>query len=168
MNKLELEAASEDDICAVYETLNAIFAEDHALSNGGGTASVGCTTATLQEGDDLAAARAMAALSFVHDANVKIGQLKIDEATNPPPMGSGFGPGGAHPQDANQKPPANKGKQKKTPFQSIIGCDDTSIFLKKAPIATKKERTKMLCKNSADLPKVSLIVAFFYICTATI
>ncbi len=101
----------------------------------------------------------MAALSFVHD-----GQLKIDEATNPPPVCSGFEQGIADPQDANQKPPADKGKHatsKKTPFQSIIGCDDTGIFLKKAPIATKKERTKTLYKNAEALPKVSLIIAFF-------
>ena len=101
----------------------------------------------------------MAALSFVHD-----GQLKIDEATNPPPVCSGFEQGIADPQDANKKPPADKGKHatlKKTPFQSIIGCDDTGIFLKKAPIATKKERTKTLYKNAEAVPKVSLIVAFF-------
>jgi hypothetical protein len=33
--------------------------------------------------------------------------------------------------DIDQKPPSNKGKHdplKKTPCQSIIGCDDTSIF----------------------------------------
>ena len=102
----------------------------------------------------------MAALSFVHDC-----QLKIDEATNLHPVCSGFEHGSADPQDADQKPPANEGKHatsKKTPFQSIIGCDDTGIFLKKAPIATKKERTKTLYKNAEALPKVSLIIAFFY------
>jgi hypothetical protein len=90
MNKFKLEATLEDDIHAGDETLHAIFAEDHALSIGGGAASTGRTAATPQEGGDIAAARAMAALSFVHDANVKIGQLKIDEATNPPPVCSGF------------------------------------------------------------------------------
>jgi hypothetical protein len=139
MNELELEASSEDDIRAGDETLDAIFAEDHALGVGGGAALAGCTPATPQEGGDLAMARAMAALSFV---------------------------------DIDQKPPANEGKHaplKKTPCQSIISCDDTGIFLKKAPIVTKKERKKMLYKNSANLPKVSLIVAFFlYTHTATI
>jgi hypothetical protein len=118
------------------------------------------TAAMPQEGDDhLAAARAMAALSFVHD-----GQLKIDEATNPPPVCSGFEQGIADPQDTNQKPPADEGKHatlKKTPFQSIIGCSNAGIFLKKAPIVTKKERTKTLYKNAEALLKVSLIVAFF-------
>ena len=165
MNKLELEAISEDDICARDETLDEIFPEDHALGVGGGAASAGCTAATPQEGGDLAAARAMVALSFVHDANVKIRQLKIDESTNPPPVCSGFERGaGAYPQDINQKPPADEGNHaplKKTPCQSIIGCDDTGIFLKKAPIVTKKERKKTLYKNSANLPKVSLIVAFY-------
>ena len=64
-----------------------------------------------------------------------------------------------------KRPPADKGKHatlKKTPFQSIIGCDDTGIFLKKAPIVTKMERKKTLYKNSASLPKVSLIDAFLY------
>jgi hypothetical protein len=101
----------------------------------------------------------MAALSFVND-----GQLKIDEATNPHPVCSGFEQGSADLQDADQKPPADEGKHaisKKTPFQSIIGCNDTGIFLKKAPISTKKERTKMVYKNTEALPKVSLIVAFF-------
>jgi len=128
MNELELEATSEDDIRAGDETLNAIFAEDHALGVGGGTASAGHTAArTPQEGDDhLAAARAMAALSFVYD-----GQRKIDEATNPHPVCSGYEQGSTDPQDADQKPPADEGKHatlKKTPFQSIIGCDDTGIF----------------------------------------
>ena len=36
MNKLELEATSEDDISARDKTLDAIFAEDHALGVGGG------------------------------------------------------------------------------------------------------------------------------------
>jgi hypothetical protein len=166
MNELELEATPDDDIRAGDETLDAIFAEDHTLGVGGGAASAGRTAATPQEGGDLAAARAMAALSFVHDANEKemIGQLKIDEATNPPPKCSGFGRGGAHPQDADQKPPADEGKHaplKKTPCQSIIGCDDTGIILKKAPILTKKERKKTLYKNADNPPKVSLIVAFF-------
>ena len=101
----------------------------------------------------------MAALSFVHK-----GQLKIDEATNPHPLCSGYEQGSADPQDADQKPPADKGKHatsKKTPFQSIIGCNDTGILLKKAPKMTKKERTKMACNNAKALPKVSLIVAFF-------
>jgi hypothetical protein len=130
-NELELEATSVDDIRAGDETLDAIFAEDHALGVGGGAASLaGRMPATPQEGGDLATARAMAALSFV---------------------------------DIDQKPPADEGKHaplKKTPCQSIIGCDDTGIFLKKAPIVTKMERKKMLYKNSASLPKVSLIVAF--------
>ena len=65
MNELELEATSEDDICAGDETLNAIFAEDHALGVGGGAASAGRTAATPQEGGDLAAAQAMAALSGI-------------------------------------------------------------------------------------------------------
>ncbi len=161
MNELELEATSEDDIRAGDETLNAIFAEDHALGVGGGTASAGRTAArTPQEGDDhLAAARAMAALSFVYD-----GQQKIDEATNPHPVCSGYEQGSADPHDADQKPPADEGKHatsKKTPFQSIIGCDDTGIFLKKAPKTTKKERTKMVYNNAEAPPKVSLIVAFF-------
>ena len=132
-NELELEATSVDDIRAGDETLDAIFAEDHALGVGGGAASsAGRTPATPQEGGDLATARAMAALSFV---------------------------------DIDQKPPADEGKHaplKKTPCQSIIGCDDTGIFLKKAPIVTKMERKKMLYKNSASLLKVSLIVAFLY------
>jgi hypothetical protein len=113
MNELELEATSEDDIRAGDETLDAIFAEDHALGVGGGAASLaGRMPATPQEGGDLATARAMAALSFV---------------------------------DIDQKPPADEGKHaplKKTPCQSIIGCDDTGIFLKKAPIVTKMERKK--------------------------
>jgi hypothetical protein len=159
MKVLELEAKSEDDIRAGDKTLDAIFAEDLTLGIGGGAASAGRTAATPQEEGDLAAAQAMADLSFVHD-----GQLKIDEATNPPPVCSGFGQGGAHPQDADQKPPADKGKHaplKETPFQSIIGCNNTGIFLKKAPIETEKERKKALYKNAEDLPKVSLIVAFF-------
>ena len=127
LKELELEATSEDDIRAGDETLDAIFAEDLTLGVGGGAASAGRTAATPQEGDDhLAAAQAMAALSFVHD-----GQLKIDEATNPHPVCSGYEKGSADPQDADQKPPADKGKHatsKKTPFQYIIGCDDTGIF----------------------------------------
>ena len=108
MNELELEATSEDDIRAGDETLDAIFAEDHALGVGGGAAS----SAGRTPAGDLATARAMAALSFV---------------------------------DIDQKPPADEGKHaplKKTPCQSIIGCDDTGIFLKKAPIVTKMERKK--------------------------
>ena len=86
LKELELKATSEDDICAGDETLDAIFAEDLTLGVGGGAASAGRTAATPQEGDDhLAAARAMAAFSFVHD-----GQLKIDEATNPHSMCSGY------------------------------------------------------------------------------
>ena len=86
LKELELKATSEDDICAGEETLDAIFAEDLTLGVSGGAASSGRTAATPQEGDDhLAAAQAMAALSFVHD-----GQLKIDEATNPHPMCSGY------------------------------------------------------------------------------
>ena len=104
--ELELEATWEDDIHARDKTLNTIFAEDLTLGVGGGAALADRTTATPQEGDDhLAAARAMAALSFVHD-----GQLKIDEATNPHPVCSGYEQGSADPQDANQKPPANWGK----------------------------------------------------------
>ena len=104
MNGLELEATLEDDICAGDETLNAIFAEDHALGVGGGAASAGLMAATPQEGDDhLTAARAMAALCFVHN-----GQLKIDDATNPHPVCSGYEQGSADPQDADQKPPADK------------------------------------------------------------
>ena len=38
MNELELEATSEDDIRAGDETLDAIFAEDHAHDVGGGAA----------------------------------------------------------------------------------------------------------------------------------
>ena len=80
MKELKLKAISEDDIRAGDKTLDAIFAEDLTLGVGGGAALAGHTAATPQEGDDhLAAAQAMAALSFVHD-----GQLKIDEATNPP------------------------------------------------------------------------------------
>ena len=52
----ELKATSEDDICARDETLNAIFAEDHALGVGGGAASAGRTAVTPQEGDDHLAA----------------------------------------------------------------------------------------------------------------
>jgi len=162
LKELELEATSEDDIRAEDETLDAIFAEDLILilGVGGGAASAGCTAAMPQEGDDhLAAARAMTALSFVHD-----GQLKIDEATNPHPVCSGYEQGSADPQDADQNPPADEGKHatsKKTPFQSIIGCNDTGILLKKAPKTTKKERTKMVYNNAEALPKVSLIVAFF-------
>jgi hypothetical protein len=159
MKELELEATSEDDICAGDETLDAIFAEDLTLDVGGGAALTGCTAATLQEGGDLAAARAMTALSFVHN-----GRLKIDEAANPPPVCSGLGQGGAHPQEANQKPPADEGKHaplKKTPCQSIIGCNNTGIFFKKAPIVTKNERKKTLYKNAEDLLKVCLIVEFF-------
>ncbi len=156
----ELEATSEDDIHAGDETLNAIFAEDHAFGVGGGAASAGRTAATPQEGDyHLAVAQAMAAISFVYD-----GQQKIDEATNPHPACSGYEQGSADPHDADQKPPANEGKHatsKKTPFQSIIGCDDTGIFLKKAQKTTKKERTKMVYNNAEAPPKVSLIVAFF-------
>jgi hypothetical protein len=166
MKKLKLEATSEDDIHAGDKTLDAIFAEDLTLGVGGGTALAGRAAATPKEGGDLAVAQAVAALSFVHDANEKemIAQLKIDEATNPPPVCSEFGQGGVHPHVANQKPPAKEGKHaplKKTPCQSIIGCDNTGIFLKKAPIVTKKERKKTLYKNADDLPKVSLIVAFF-------
>ena len=131
MIELELEATSEDDIHAGDEILDEIFAEDHALGVGGGAASAGCTAATPQEGGDPAAARAMAALSFVHDANVKIRQLKIDEATNPPPVCSTFVQDGAHLQDVDQKPPADEGKHaplKKTPCQSIICCDDRHFF----------------------------------------
>ncbi len=127
LKELELQATSEDDIRAGDETLDAIFAEDLTLGVGGGAASAGRTAATPQEGDDhLAAAQAMAALSFVHD-----GQLKIDEDANPHPVCSGYEQGSADPQDDDQKPPANKGKHatsKKTPFQSIIGCNDTGIF----------------------------------------
>ena len=159
LKELELTATLEDDIRAGDETLNVIFAEDLTLGVGSGAGSAGCTAATPQEGDDhLAAARAMAALSFVHD-----GQLKIDEATNPHPMCSGYEQGSTDPQDADQKPPADEGKHatlKKTPFQSIIGCNDTGIFLKKAPKTTKKERTNMVYNNAKALPKVSLIVAF--------
>ncbi len=105
MKELELKATSEDDIRAGDETLGTIFAEDLTLGVGGGAALAGRTAATPQEGGDLAAAQAMATLSFVHN-----GQLKIDGATNPPPVCSGFGRGGAHLQDTNQKPPANEGK----------------------------------------------------------
>jgi hypothetical protein len=35
INELELEATSEDDICAGEETLDEIFTEDHALGIGG-------------------------------------------------------------------------------------------------------------------------------------
>jgi hypothetical protein len=51
--KLELEATSEDDIRAGDETLDAIFAEDHAHDVGGGAASAGRTPATPQEGNEL-------------------------------------------------------------------------------------------------------------------
>ncbi len=60
MNELELKATSEDDIRDRDETLDAIFAEDHALDVGGGAASAGRTPAMPQEGGDLATARAMA------------------------------------------------------------------------------------------------------------
>jgi hypothetical protein len=67
--------------------------------------------------------------------------------------------------DIDQKPPSDEGKHaplKKTPCQSIIGCDNTGIFLKKAPLVTKMERKKTRYKNSANPPKVRLIVAFLY------
>ncbi len=129
-----------------------IFAEDASI--GGGAASAGCMAAPPQEGSDLAAAQAMAALSgssggctkfFVDNAIVAdmVCQQKSDETANPPPVCSGFGQGGAQPHGADQKQPANEGKHapsKKTPCQSIIGCNDTGIFLKKAPVATKKEK----------------------------
>ena len=70
-------------------------------------------------------------------------------------MCSGFGRGGAHTQDADQKPPADEGKHaplKKTLFQSIIGCDPI--------VETKKERKKPLY-NTDNIPKVNLIVAFY-------
>ena len=160
MKELEFEATLEDDIRAGDKTLDAIFAEDLTLGVGSGAASAGHTAATPQEEDDhLAAARAVAALSFVHN-----GQLKIDEATNPHPVCSWYEQGSADPQDTNQKPPADKGKHatlKKTPFQSIIGCNDTGIFLKKAQKTTNKEKTKMVYNNAEALRKVSLIVAFF-------
>ena len=60
MNELELEATLEDDIRAGDKTLDAIFAEDHALGIGGGAALAGRTPAMPQEGGDLAMARAMA------------------------------------------------------------------------------------------------------------
>jgi hypothetical protein len=141
LKELKLQATSEEDIRVGDKTLDAIFVEDLTIGVGGGAALAGCTAATPQEGDDhLAAAQAMAALSFVHD-----GQLKIDDATNPYPVCSGYEQGTADPQDANQKPPANKGKHatsKKTPFQSIIGCNDTGIFLKKAPKTTKRKERR--------------------------
>ncbi len=56
MNELELEATSEDDIRAGDETLDTIFAEDHASGVCGGAASTGCTAVTPQERGDLAAA----------------------------------------------------------------------------------------------------------------
>ncbi len=129
-----------------------IFAKDALI--GGGAASAGCTAAPPQGGGDLSAARAMAALSgssggytkfFVDNAIVAdmVCQQQSDETAHPPPVYSGFGRGGAQPQDADQKQPANEGKHapsKKTPCQSIIGCNDTGIFLKKAPVATKKEK----------------------------
>ncbi len=53
MNELELEATSEDAIRAGDETLNAIFAEDHAHNVGGDAASAGRTPVTPQEGNEL-------------------------------------------------------------------------------------------------------------------
>ena len=53
MNELELEATSDDDIRAGDETLDAIFAEDHAHDVGGDAASAGRTPVTPQEGNEL-------------------------------------------------------------------------------------------------------------------
>ncbi len=80
---------------------------------------------------------------FVDDDIVKEmkSQLK-SETANPLPMCPGYWHGGAQPQDANQMPPADKGKHapsKKPSCQSIIGCNDTGLFLKKAA-ETKKEK----------------------------
>ena len=52
MNKLKLEATSEDDIRARDKTLNAIFAEDHAHNVGGGAASAGLVTTMATNNDD--------------------------------------------------------------------------------------------------------------------
>ena len=57
MPNVELEATSEDDIRAGDETLDAIFAEDHALDVGGGAASAGRTAAPPQGWGDLAVAQ---------------------------------------------------------------------------------------------------------------
>jgi hypothetical protein len=171
----ELEATSIDDIRELDETTDALFAREdasiHTLGIGGGAASAGPMAAQPQ-GGNLAAARAMAAIScsmggctnfFVEDDIVKemVDQLK-SETANPLPVCPGYWQGGAQPQDTNQKPPADEGKHapsKKPPCQSIISCDDTGLFLKKAA-ATKKEK-KEPPYNTNNVPKVSLIVAFF-------
>jgi hypothetical protein len=106
---------------------------------------------------------------FVNDDIAKeiVDQLK-SETANPLPVCPGYWQG-AQPQDVNQKPPADKQKHapsKKPPCQSIIGCNDTGLFLKKA-VATKKEKKK-LPYNTNNVSKVSLIVAFFQTCTAPI
>jgi hypothetical protein len=93
----------------------------------------------------------MAALSFVHD-----GQLKIDEATNPHPVCSGFEQGSADPQDANQKPPANEGKHatlKKSPFHSIIGCNDISNFFEEGSYSDQKGKNKDTVQERRGPPK---------------
>jgi hypothetical protein len=100
---------------------------------------------------------------FVDDDIVKEmkSQLK-SETANPLPVCPEYWQGGPQPQDTNQKPPTDEGKHassKKPPHQSIIGCDDTSLFLKKAA-ETKKEKKKPPY-NTDNIPKVSLIVAFF-------
>jgi hypothetical protein len=78
---------------------------------------------------------------FIDDAIVAeiVNKLKSDTA-NPLPVCPGYWQGGAQLQDIDQKPPADKQKRvplKKPPCQSIIGCGDTSLFLKKA-VAMKK------------------------------
>ncbi len=144
---------SSNDISELDKKLNIEFAcEDsliHALGIGG-TASAGL--AALPQRGDLAAARAKVALScsmggctnfFVDDAIVAeiFDQLK-SETADPLPVCPQYWQGGAQPQDVNQKPPADKQKHaplKKPPCQSIIGCGDTGLFLKRA-VAMKKEK----------------------------
>jgi hypothetical protein len=154
----ELEATSIDDIRELDETTNALFAckdaSIHSLGVSGGAASAGRMAAQPQ-GGDLTAARAMAAIScsmggctnfFVNDDIVEEmkGQLK-SETANLLPVCPGYWQGGAQLQDADQKPPADKGKHapsKKPPCQSIIGCNDTGLFLKKAAVTKKEKRSR--------------------------
>ncbi len=179
LNKLE--ATSVDDIRELDETTNALFvrkdASIHALGVSGGAALAGCMAAQPQ-GGNLAAAQVMAAIScsmggctnfFVDNdiVEVIVNQLK-SKTVDPLPVCPGYRQG-AQPQDVNQKPPADKQKHaplKKPLCQSIIGCDDTGLFLKKA-VATKMGKKKPPY-NTNNIPMVSLIVAFFHTCTAPI
>ena len=171
MNELELKATSEDDIRAGDKTLDAIFAEDHTNDVGGGAALAGCTPATLQEGNELE-------LEATSEGDIRAGDKTLDVIfAEDHTLGVGGGAASsagctpATPQeggdlataramaalsfvDINQKPPAYKGKH--APLKT------TPCLLKKAPIVTRMERKKTLYKNSASLPKVSLIVSFLY------